>query len=312
MRIVIMGPGALGSVLGAELALGGQLVTLLGRDTAHLRAIANEGLQLTRLDGSTERVPLATTVDPAAITDADAVVVLVKTVDTAGAMRVITPHTKPDQVVLTLQNGLGADDRIRRSLGDAVRVLPGVTSQGATRLAPGVVTHNGAGPTLIGYRNTADIALARRLAAAFTEAGIAACAVADIDRWIWRKAAVNSAINGVTALSGCPNGAVAAMPDLLDAAEIIAEEAATVARAHGYELGGMRRAVADTALATAGNRSSMLQDLEARRPTEVGAIQEAIVVAGARVGVATPATQVVAALIRARERAFAQENYDIG
>jgi 2-dehydropantoate 2-reductase len=312
MRIVIIGPGALGSLLGAALTRGGQLVTLLGRDTAHLQAVSHEGLQLTRLDGATERVPLATTVDPAAVAGADAVVVLVKTLDTREAMQAIAPYTKRGLVVLTLQNGLGAAERVRQSLGDTVRVLPGITSQAANRLAPGVVVHTGEGPTLIGYPDAADAAAARSLAAAFTESGIAASAVADIDRWIWRKAAVNSAINGLTALGGFQNGVIAAAPELLDAAEIIAEEAATVARSLGCEVGGMRRAVADTALATASNRSSMLQDLEARRPTEVSAIQEAIVAAGARVGVATPATQVVASLIRARERANAQENHDLG
>ena len=115
----------------------------------------------------------------------------------------------------------------------------------------------------------------------------------------------------LTALGGFPNGEIVAVPELLDAAEIVAEEAAVVARALGFELGGMRRAVAEITAASASNRSSMLQDLEAGRPTEVGAIQEAIVAAGARSGVATPATRVLAVLIRARERAAAQENPDV-
>jgi 2-dehydropantoate 2-reductase len=87
---------------------------------------------------------------------------------------------------------------------------------------------------------------------------------------------------------------------LLDAAEIIGEEAASVARASGFELGGIRRAIAETATATAANRSSMLQDILAGRPTEVEAIHEAIVAAGNAVGVATPANQVLAAAIRAK------------
>ena len=94
---------------------------------------------------------------------------------------------------------------------------------------------------------------------------------------------------------------IASDTSLLDAAEVIAEEVARVARGRGIELGGMRRAILDTAVATASNRSSMLQDLEARRPTEVDAIHGAVLAAGEETGIATPATQVIAALIRAKE-----------
>ena len=96
------------------------------------------------------------------------------------------------------------------------------------------------------------------------------------------------------------------MTALLGAAETIAEEVASVARGTGIELGGMRRVVLETAVATADNRSSMLQDLDASRPTEVDAIHGAVLAAGAEVGVATPATQVIAALIRAKEKTYGE------
>ena len=302
MRFVIVGPGALGSVFGAALSKRGHDVSLLGRSTPHLHALRDEGLRLETRDGTIEHLTIAATHDPAVVTGADTVIVLVKSVDTIAAMRAIRPYVRSGQVVLTLQNGIGNAREIRSALGPGPRVLAGVTSQAATRLGPGAVRHAGEGATLIGFEGERDVAAAAEIASAIAGSGLPATSVPDLDRWIWQKLAVNAAINGLTALGGFSNGTIAAEPDLLDAAETIAEEAASVARGNGIELGGMRRVVVETATATADNRSSMLQDLDAGQPTEAGAIHEAILAAGKEIGVATPATQIIAALIRAKEK----------
>jgi 2-dehydropantoate 2-reductase len=304
MRFVIVGPGALGSVFGVALRKRGHVVALLGRPTEHLQAIRNEGLRLESIDGTSEHWPIAATPDPAVVRDAETVIVLVKSVDTAAAMRAIRPHVRADLVVLTLQNGLGNAQMIRSALGEGPRVLVGVTSQAATRTSPGMVRHTGTGPTLIGIRDAIDTSIASQLATILSDAGLPAAPVADIDRWIWRKLALNAAINGLTALGDFSNGMIATDETLLDAAEIIAEEVASVARANGIELGSMRGSILETATATADNRSSMLQDLDAGRPTEVDAIHGAVLAAGQETGIATPATQVVAALVRVKEKAM--------
>ncbi len=307
MKFVIIGPGAIGSLFAAALARSGHHVTLLGRHSPHLEAIVASGLYLIARDGSRDLIRMAASSEPSVVASAEALVVLVKTVDTAGAITSVSPFVRHGTTVLTLQNGLGNAALIRELLYEHARVLPGVTSQAAMRREPGVVAHTGEGPTLIGYDVEIDAARASDLAATFSAAGLAAAAVPDIDRWIWRKVAVNAAINGLTALGGRPNGAIAQDPDLLDAAETIAEEAAAIARANGIELGGMRRQVLETAIATAENRSSMLQDLESGRPTEVESIHGAIIEAASQVGLDTPAISVVAALLRARERNIRDE-----
>lgn len=304
MRFLIVGPGALGSVLGASLADAGQDVAFLGRRSPHLEALRDDGLLVTTRSGERKRVRIEATDDPAIAAYADIVVVLVKSKDTVGAMAAIAPHVGRGQTVLTLQNGLGNAERIRAALGTGPRVLPGTTSQAAARVGPGEVIHTGEGPTLIGYSDPDDAPVAAELARVLSDAGWSAAATADIVYWLWRKAAINAAINGLTALAGVANGAIAADPDLLDSAELIAEEAASVARAKGIELGGMRRAVLETSSATADNRSSMLQDMDARRRTEVDAIHGAILAAGLDAGIDTPVIRVLAALIRARERQF--------
>lgn len=303
MEIIIVGPGALGIVFAAKLAGGGHQVTLLGRPSPRLDQLRERGVRLQRKDSTIHRPALRVTDDPAIVADADAVVVLVKAGDTTAAMQRIAPFLRRDTPVLTLQNGLGNAQKIRDVLGPQARVLPGTTSQGATRLVPDLVVHAGEGPTLIGYETAEDAPVATELARTFTQAGISAASVPDIERWLWHKVAINAAINGLTALGGIPNGEIANDPALLDAAEAIAEEAAAVARAQGLELGSMRRAVRETALATAVNRSSMLQDLEAGRETEVDAIHSAIVEAASASGLAVPITATLAALIKVRSNA---------
>ncbi|HJT92400.1 MAG TPA: ketopantoate reductase family protein, partial [Mycobacterium sp.] len=300
MRVAIVGPGALGSVFGAALLRAENDVDFVGRPSPQLRALREKGLRLVERGGETVCLVAVAGDDPSVVSDADLVLVLVKSVDTSSVARSIAPFVRDGQPVLTLQNGLGNAERIRAEVGARARVLVGVTSQAATRLEPGVVAHTGAGPTVVGSAsdNADEGAMAREVAAVFSAAGIPTAAVSDIQRWVWRKLAINAAINGLTALAGVPNGKIVEDPASLDAAEIVAEEVAAAARAHGWELGGMRRAVAETAAATAANRSSMLQDLDAGRPTEVAAIHEAVVAAAEAAGVATPATAVLSALIR--------------
>jgi 2-dehydropantoate 2-reductase len=312
MRLVIVGPGALGSLIGATLARRGHEVTLLGRRSPHLQALIDQGLRLESRDGTSEQLAIAATDDAGVVSSVETILVLVKTVDTVAAMEAIRPYIRPDHVVLTLQNGLGNVEKIQSTLGTGPRILPGVTSQAATRVGPGSIKHAGEGPTLIGYVDEGEAGDAAELARVFSDAGLPAAPVPNIDHWIWRKLAVNAAINGLTALGGFLNGTIASDEALLDAAETIAEEVASVARGTGIELGGMRRVVLETAVATADNQSSMLQDLDARRPTEVHAIHGAVLAAGAAVGVATPATQVVAALIRAKEKSVIRSEHDDG
>ena len=202
--------------------------------------------------------------------------------------------------MLTLQNGLGNQEAIQQAL-PGHEVLPGVTSQGAVRTGPGAVRHTGAGPTVIGWPSGAIDDRVTQIAGQFKTAGIATAAVGDIERWVWRKLAVNAAINGPTALAAVPNGAIATDPRLRAAADILAGEVAAVARARGLSLDRIEELVAEIAQATATNRSSMWQDLAAGRRTEVAAIYDAVIAVGEQAGIATPANRVLSALIHARE-----------
>jgi 2-dehydropantoate 2-reductase len=128
--------------------------------------------------------------------------------------------------------------------------------------------------------------------------------VDDIHRWVWRKLAVNAAINPLTALAGVENSAIANDPALRQAAAVLASEVVTVAQAHkvAIDKNEILAAVDEVARATGTNRSSMLVDLEQGERTEIDAINGAVISEATRVGVRVPANQLVTALVRAREK----------
>ena len=305
-RLVVVGAGAMGSLVAARLALASIAVTLLGRPSAHLTAVQTGGLRLEEMDGSPRTVSLAATDDPGEVANADVVVLLVKSWATGEVLAPLRPWLRPDAMVLTLQNGLGNAAAIRAALGDGTtaEILIGVTSQAALRVGPGVVRHTGVGPTMIGRPSGGVDPRLTALAATLSTAALPTAAVPDIERAVWRKLAINAAINGLTALAGVPNGAIAEEQGLREAASVLASEVETVARGQGLELGNVVAAVNEVATATAANRSSMLRDLETGVRTEVDAIHGAIVAAGEKVGIDAPANRVVAALLRARERGW--------
>ncbi len=307
--IAVLGGGALGSLVAARLAAGGGGPVVVSRPSPHLVEAARRGIVVSELDGSARTVPVRVATDPGAVATATVLLVCVKTWATADALAPLAPFLPPDALVVSLQNGLGNAERIAAALPDhAGHVALGVTSLGATRPAPGEVRVGGSGPTVIGYPGRQPDDALRRLAITMREAGMPTATVEDIDRWVWRKLAVNAAINGLTALAGVPNGQVAADPRLRAAAEQIAAEVETVALAEGHDIPDAVPAVLEVARATAANRSSMLQDLEAGRRTEVDAIHGAVVERAARHGIVVPATELVWALVSARSASHHEGN----
>lgn len=289
--IAIVGAGALGSVFASALLRAGQTVTLLGRRSTPDITVCEPPCIV-------QKTTLRVATDPSAIASAEFVLMLVKAYDTESATRAIAPYISSHATVVTLQNGLGNAATIRRHLPSGQRVLAGVTSQAARRVSPGLVLHTGEGPTVIGYASEAEHVAAGELAVILAHSGLPATASGDIDRLVWQKVAVNAAINGLTAVAGVPNGTLMTRTSLLAAAEALAEEAAAVAAAYGYHLVAIERTLRNTIRSTAENRSSMLQDMEAGRRTEVDAIYGSLIAAGRARGLASPSLTVIDALVR--------------
>ncbi len=229
------------------------------------------------------------------------VVLAVKAYDTAEAVEALRPYWDTS-AFLSLQNGLGNEDLLAER---TERVLGGVTSQGVTFVRPGEIFHAGVGATVIGPYRDAAASDAPAVVQAFQESDLPCRLAEDIRTELWRKALVNASINPLTALLRVRNGEVARSEALRGIVKEVVDEGVRTAGAHGVrlEVGEVLAQVWKTAKATAENRSSMLQDLEAGRRTEIAAINGALVERGSRVGIPCPANATLMRLVQAAEAA---------
>jgi 2-dehydropantoate 2-reductase len=204
---------------------------------------------------------------------------------------------------LTLQNGLGNAETIAKT---ARRVAVGTTAHGVTFVGPGEVRHAGVGETVLGAWTRVDEADLVRLRDLFADVGIVAQLTSDIRTELWSKLVVNASINPLAAVAGVTNGRVARDKRLLGVLEMVCQEAAEVAKAEGahVEVEELRHRTLLVAKRTAGNRGSMLQDLDRHRRTEIDAITGAIVRAASRHQIPVPLNRALYAIVRARESTF--------
>ncbi len=329
MKIGIIGAGAMGSLLGFCLC-GQAEVWLLDPWQVHVEAISAGGLLCEQGDTAATRHPHATT-DPLAIGPCDAVLVLVKAHQTAWAVEqarfllkptadkvtrwqgdkvteqqirnTVTPSpphplTLSRTLVVTLQNGVGNRELLAAALGDD-RVGQGVTALGATLLGPGRVRHAGQGATIFGA--APERAGMTALAELFGACGLPAELSDDLDTLVWGKLVVNVGINALTALLRVHNGVLTTTPQARALVAQVVAEAVAVAAARGTPLpyADPLEHVLAVAAATSANRSSMLQDVLRGSPTEIATINGAVVDEGRRLGVPTPANELLTALVQA-------------
>ena len=295
MKVLVYGAGAIGSWLGGVLSMKND-VMLVARP-AHAEAIRRNGLRIT---GRTALVARPAVVTEVPGEPPDIVFVTTKAYDTAAAIDALRAFWRRSTFV-TLQNGLGNAEILAAK---ADRVVAGTTTHGVTFVKPGEVAHAGAGDTLVGPFAGTTRADAERIADLLTDAGIVTRAVDDPRPELWAKAVVNAAINPLTAVLRRTNGELVRHADLRGLLDRLAREGATAAGAAGIDLDpdGIAAKAAEVATRTAENRSSMLQDIERGRPTEVEAITGALLRAARGRGLALPYNERVYALVRGIER----------
>jgi 2-dehydropantoate 2-reductase len=299
MRIGIVGAGAIGLSFAAALGTIHDVVVFVRREEVAER-LCRDGIGLAQ-GNEVEYVPAVASADPRAMADRDAIVIAVKAFATGEALAPLRGILAPNALVASVQNGIDNAADARAAL-PGQRVAAGSTMYGAIKLRDGVVRPVVNAATIFA-RDDAAAPTSTALAAAFDAAGLAASVVDDIAPVLWRKLIVNAVINPLGALSRRPNGAIATDPDLAALGEELAREAGAVANAAGIALGDPWPIAEAAARATAPNRNSMLQDLDAGRPTEIDAISGAIVRHAGRYGIAVPLTDAMLRLVRARERA---------
>ena len=298
MKIAVVGAGAMGSLFGAMLAEAGNDVWLYDVWLEHVQTINQDGLRIER-EGKTRTVEIRATADSRQIGRAELVIVFVKSSQTNLAAETALNFVSSDGCVMTLQNGMGNADVIAEFI-EPQRILAGTTSHGATLLGPASIRHAGCGPTTIGAWSQTGGGLQRagKIAEFFNRAGIMTESVADVRCVIWNKLLINIGINAITALTNIKNGQIL---DLEITRELIREavaEAMNVARAENIKVqDDAPDRVFKVAEATALNRSSMGQDVDNRRQTEIGAINGFVVREAKRLGLEAPVNFALTALV---------------
>jgi 2-dehydropantoate 2-reductase len=289
--LLIVGTGALATLFTYRLARSGVDVTMLGTWKEGVDALRKNGA---RLDGEAGAAVHATD-DPAQCREARNVIVLVKAWQTERAAHQLADCLSTDGLAVTLQNGLGNDVRLSRTLGTA-RVGRGVTTLGGNLTAPGLVRSGGEGRVTLEMHPRLTV-----LEKMLRIAGFNLKLVEDARPDIWGKLVVNAAINPVSALLRMKNGDLLAHPTTRALLGQLSRETAAVAAAQDIHLPFQdpERTVLDVAKRTARNVSSMLQDVRRGAATEIDAINGAVVKLATSLSVDVPANRVVWSLVKA-------------
>jgi 2-dehydropantoate 2-reductase len=294
MQILVVGTGALACLFAARLAGAGVEVCMLGSWQDGVTALRQGGVRLYDLQGNTHQYPVEVIDESGSGHTFKEALVLVKSWQTQRAAEQLKKYLTPDGIALTLQNGFGNYEVLKEGLGGE-RVALGVTTLGAKMLEPGYVQHSGEGKVSVGDHPRLD-KLVKKLA----KAGIEIDVIADPESVLWGKLVINAAINPLTALLRVPNGELLKRPT---ARELMAEaviEVVKVAAQRGIRLPYTNpvEVVEEVARNTAVNTSSMLQDVIRGTPTEIEAINGAIIRLGEISGIETPVNRMLWRLVK--------------
>ena len=306
MKIVMLGAGALGSTIGGTLAIGGNDVHFVDMWQEHVDLINKDGLHMTNeKEDWYVRVDARTTADT--IGEADLVIVLVKSFATKQAVEQLkqTNVIGKNTLVMSLQNGLGNEETIASVIGSE-NVISGKTYVGGRLIQAGYISAGVQGKwTYIGELNGEITDRIQTVCNVFNDAGLL-CEVSDnIKGLIWDKLLINVAAGALCGITRLPYGPLYEEDYIKDVAVAAIQEGIQVAKAAGVVLKSEDPQypwVAASEGLPGTLKTSILQSLELKRPTEIDFINGSIVEWGKKYGIATPVNQTLVACVKGIEK----------
>jgi 2-dehydropantoate 2-reductase len=307
MKVTVVGAGAMGCLYAAAFHRAGAGVTLVDVNPAHIAAINAHGLELETRAG-VETLPLPALRPQEASETADLVVLFTKTFHTDAALDGVRAIIGPETHVLTLQNGLGNDVAVARHVARE-RVIAGVSTLPSDLVGPGRVRSHGDGGSKLFPALGGDPACARHVAELLSAGGLPTVLEPDIQAAIWSKAIFNAAMNTLCALTRRTPGFLGAHDEARALIRAVVLEGAAAANASGVAVAAEPILALTEVSVTdhADHEVSMLQDVKAGRPTEVDAINGAIVRAARAAGVAAPVTETLWRLVKLEDAKLARQ-----
>jgi 2-dehydropantoate 2-reductase len=303
VRACVVGAGAIGSLFAAHLATVGDVLVLTRRED-HAQALNEQGLRVSGRHDFTARVTAAS--DARDLPDFDLGVLATKTTGLAPAAESLAGRF-PGATVMTVQNGLGAEEVVRQH--GEWPLVSAVTFMSGTKHSDTHVEYILDTPTWLGPYADTPFERVQEIAQLIVDSGLKAEALPDLRPAQWSKLIFNATVNGVSALTGLPHDEhFAAERDGSDLGHLVhalVDEGKRVAEAAGVDLHDdpWEMNVLATKRGSA-HYPSMLEDVEARRPTEVELINGALVREAERVGVPAPLHTALYRLVKAREASY--------
>ncbi len=294
MKILIMGTGGVGGYYGGLLAQQGNDVTFIARG-AHLNAIQQEGLKVKSIHGDFTVSPANATDDPANVGAVDLILFCVKTYNTDDAAQAIRPAVGPQTVVMSLQNGIDAAERIGKVIG-VEHVIGCATWLSSAVEAPGVIKQISQFRRIV--FGELDGGLSERVQSIYEvlkNTGITVEVSEDIQKVLWTKLVFITAVSSIGSLTRLPMGDYRSIPETRSLLSRIMAEVESLARAEGVNLDkDIVQNWMDFIDKSAPNiKPSMQLDVEAGHRTEIESMIGVVCRKGQELGVPTPATDFV-------------------
>jgi len=304
MKIVVVGPGAIGCLCAAFLTKSKAEIWLLDKHKERAGRLNQQGIIVEGVSGNWQ-AQIKVTADAKEIGSADLIIICVKSYHTKDAIMSVRSLVGDNSKILTLQNGFGNIEIISEVVGPE-KAIGGVTNLGATLLGLGHVRHAGKGETVIG-RNDGKIPVEMRdIRELFNKSGLETRISRDIKGLIWSKLIINVGINALTAITRLNNGRLVEFEGTKRILREAVTEATRIAKRKRIKLiyDDPLAKVEAVCEATATNVSSMLQDVLRKKQTEIDFINGVIVRLGQELGIPVPVNAILVDLVKTIEAGY--------